>query len=223
MLDFQGIKVQWLGHACFKIDYQDTTIFIDPFKVEPVDQADIILITHSHYDHCSPEDIEKIRKRATLIVTTADCAAKLGNNTQVIKPGETTEINNIKIIAVPAYNTDKFKSPGIPFHPKESNWCGFIIDINGNKIYHAGDTDIIPEMKDIQCDIALLPVGGTYTMTPEEAAQAAKIINPDIAIPMHYGTIVGQDEDAKKFSELAEVEVRILGRKEPKPEKHFVA
>ncbi|MBW2963658.1 MBL fold metallo-hydrolase [Candidatus Woesearchaeota archaeon] len=222
MLDFQGVKIQWLGHAAFKLIYQDKTIYLDPFKIEPAEPADFIFITHSHFDHCSLEDIEKVRQKSTIIIATHDCAAKFGNNVKSIKPGETLELNDIKVTAVPAYNTHRFKSPGVPFHSKESNWCGYILDLGGTKIYHAGDTDKIPEMKDIQCDIALLPVGGTYTMDPEEAAQAANEIKPKIAIPMHWGDIVGKEEDSLKFSELAEVEVRLLHKHPQKPEKHFV-
>ena len=221
MLDFQGIKIQWLGHASFKITNKKT-IFIDPYEIEPAEYADLILITHPHHDHCSLEDIQKIRQKSTIIVTVADCAAKLGNNVKTIKPGQTIEIDNLKIKAVPAYNTHRFKSPGVPFHPKESGWVGFIVEIDGTKIYHAGDTDKIPEMKNIKCDLALLPVGGTYTMDAQEAVEAANEIKPDIAIPMHWGKIVGQEEDAELFSEKTEVEVRILCKHPAKPEKKFV-
>jgi L-ascorbate metabolism protein UlaG (beta-lactamase superfamily) len=223
MLDFQGVKIYWLGHATFKIIFKDKTIYLDPYQIEPAEYADFIFITHAHFDHCSPEDVEKIRQKSTVIIAPPDCTAKFGNNTKTIRPGEDLEVNGIKVHAVPAYNTHRFKSPGVPFHSKESNWCGFVIDINGVKIYHAGDTDKIPEMKEIKCDIALLPMGGTYTMDAEEAAQAANQIKPDIAVPMHWGSIVGKKDDAQLFSEKTDVEVRILGKIEPKEEKHFVA
>lgn len=212
MLDFQDVKINWLGHDSFKVTYQDKIIYFDPYKIEPAGYADLILITHAHHDHCSPEDIEKIRKKSTLIIAPPDCTAKLGHNTKIIKPGQTLEIEDIKITAVPAYNTHRFRSPGIPYHPKESNWVGFILNLNRVKIYHAGDTDKIPEMKDIQCDIALLPVGGTYTMDAQEASQAANEIKPDIAIPMHWGTLIGSEKDARLFSEKTEVEVKILSQ-----------
>lgn len=222
MLDFHGIQIKWLGHAAFEIIAKDKYIFIDPFQIEPAEYADLILITHPHHDHFSLEDIEKIRQKGTVVVAPPDVTSKLGNNVKTIKPGQTIEINNVKITGVPAYNTHHFKSPGVPFHPKESGWLGYLIEINNVRIYHAGDTDKIPEMKDIQCDIALLPIGGTYTMDAQEAAQAADEIQPKIAIPMHYGKIVGQEEDSLEFSKKANVEVRLLHKHPQKPEKHFV-
>ncbi|MCK4589788.1 MAG: MBL fold metallo-hydrolase [Nanoarchaeota archaeon] len=222
MLDFQGVQIKWLGHASFKILGEGKVIFIDPYQIDPSEPADIILVTHAHFDHCSLEDIDKIREKSTVIVAPADCAAKLGNNVKTVAVGETVEIEGIKVTGVPAYNTHRFRSPGVLFHPKEAGWLGMVLEIGGVKIYHAGDTDKIPEMKSIECDVALLPVGGTYTMDAEEAAEAANLIKPDIAIPMHWGKIVGSEDDAKKFSEKANVEVRILGKKEVKEEKKFV-
>ena len=223
MLDFQGIQISWLGHASFKIETKDKIIFIDPYDIETTDRADYIFITHIHHDHFSLEDIENIKKPSTIIVATSDCAAKLGDYVRAIKPDQPLEFENLKVQAIPAYNTHHFKSPGVPFHPKESNWVGFILEINNVRIYHAGDTDKIPEMENIQCDIAMLPVGGTYTMDAEEAAQVANQIKPDLAIPMHWGKIVGTHKDARIFSEKSEVEVRIMGKQSTRPEKHFVA
>ena len=220
MLDFEGIHIQWLGHASFKIFNNEKTIYIDPYEIDPQENADLILITHAHFDHCSPEDVQKIREKGTVIVTVAECVPKFGNNTKSIKPGETVEVNTIKIEAVPAYNTHRFRSPNVPFHPKESGWCGFVVEIDHKRIYHAGDTDKIPEMKEIKCDVALLPVGGTYTMDAEEAAKAANEIQPKIAIPMHWGKIVGEKTDAELFLEKAEVEVKILGKFIPGTEEH---
>lgn len=139
-----------------------------------------------------------------MIVTVADCADKFRGDVRIMKPGDSLKIEGVAIEAVPAYNTDK------PNHPKVNGWVGFIIEMGGSRIYHAGDTDLIPEMDEIKADIALLPVGGTYTMTAEEAAQAAERINPQVAIPMHYGEIVGSRADAEKFKRLCSCEVRIL-------------
>ena len=209
MLDFNGVKIEWLNHhAAFRIT-NSKTVYIDPWEIETFEDADIILITHAHYDHCSPSDIEKIKNADTTIIAPPDCAAKF-KNAQAIKPGQTTTAKGIKIEAVPAYNLTRFRSPGTPFHPKDMNWVGFIIEIDGVRIYHAGDTDKIPEMSDIKADICLLPIGGTYTMDAQEATEAANLINPKIAIPMHWGKIVGKKEDAHLFSSKTETEVRIL-------------
>lgn len=198
-------QIHWLGHDGFRID-APKTIYIDPFQIQPGPKADIILVTHAHHDHCSPEDIEKIRTEDTIIVTESDSAAKLTGDIKVLKPSETLTLAGIKIETVAAYNIDK------KFHPKENGWLGFILETDDGRIYHSGDTDFIPEMEAIQTDVALLPVSGTYVMTAEEAVQAALAIKPGLAIPMHYGAIVGDASDAKRFEKALEgkVEVKIL-------------
>jgi len=196
-------NITWLGHASFKIA-GDKVIYIDPWKLGRAEPADIILVTHSHHDHCLPQDVAKLQKEGTVIVTVADCAGEFMGDVRVLKPGDSLTIDGVTIEAVPAYNTDK------PNHPKSAGWVGFVIEMGGRQIYHAGDTDLIPEMDGIEADIVLLPVGGTYTMTAEEAAQAAERINPQVAIPMHYGEIVGSRADAEKFKRLCSCEVRIL-------------
>jgi len=199
-------KITWLGHASFKIR-DDKVVYIDPWKVGRAEPADIILVTHSHYDHCSPQDVAKLQKEGTVIVTVGDCAGEFRGDVRILKPGDSLKIDEVTIEAVPAYNIDK------PNHPRVNGWVGFVIEMGGSRIYHAGDTDLIPEMDEIKADIALLPVGGIYTMTAEEAAQAAERINPQVAIPMHYGEIVGSRADAEKFKRLCSCEVRILERK----------
>lgn len=208
MLELDGIQMTWLGHAGFKIKANEKIIYIDPYEIEEDEKADLILITHAHYDHCSPEDIKKIQKEDTLIIYGGDCGDKLTGNTDKIVPGEEKEFEDIKIKTVPSYNIGK------KYHKKNQGNVGFIIEINGKKIYHAGDTDLIPEMDVITADIALLPVGGTYTMDAREAAEAANKINPEIAVPMHWGSVVGSEDDAKDFSRLAECEVRIMKKGE---------
>ena len=185
-------KIKWLGHASFKIE-GEKIIYIDPYEINESDKGDIILITHEHYDHCSPEDVSKIQKESTVIVTIASAASKLSGNIKIVKPEDELEISGIKIKAVPSYNINK------QFHTKESNKVGFIITIDGETVYHAGDTDFIPEMNNIKTDIALLPVSGTYVMDPMEACKAAEVIKPKYVIPMHYGNIVGTLKDAEKF------------------------
>lgn len=197
-------KIKWLGHATFQIK-DDKVIYIDPWKLKGTEeQADIILITHDHYDHCEPEDVAKIQGEKTVIVTTADCAQKLSGDVRIITPGQRMTVQGVEVEAVPAYNLNK------DFHPQANGWVGFIITLSGQRIYHSGDSDHTPEMDQVQADIVLLPVGGTYTMTAAEAAQAANDIGPSYAVPMHYGTIVGSEKDARKFQELCQVPVRIL-------------
>jgi len=198
-------KIAWLGHDGFRID-AGKTIYFDPFQIEAGPEADLILVSHDHFDHCSPEDVAKIQGEKTIIVTEKDSAKKLSGDVRVMTPGESLTIDDVKIQAVPSYNTDK------DFHPKGNNWLGFVIEIGGVKVYHTGDADFIPEMKDLEVDIAFIPVSGTYVMTSEQAVQAAQAINPKLAIPMHYGAIVGEEQDALDFKKALEdeIEVRVL-------------
>lgn len=187
-------NIKWLGHDTFMIKVEGKVIVIDPYQVTTTDSADIILVTHAHYDHCSPEDIEKMQTGSTVIVTEPESAGKLSGDIRIMKPGDTHEVDGITIEAVPAYNTNK------KFHPRNKNWLGFILTVAGCRIYHAGDTDLIDEMSEMNVDIALLPVSGTYVMTPEEAIAAAKRIRPQVAIPMHYDSLVGSKHDADAFA-----------------------
>ncbi|MEE8416257.1 MAG: MBL fold metallo-hydrolase [Desulfobacterales bacterium] len=196
-------KIVWLGHDGFRID-GDKIVYFDPYQISPGTKADLILVTHEHFDHCSPGDIAKIQKPETVIVTEKDSAKKLEGNVKIVRPGQTIDVDEIKIEAVPAYNTDK------TFHPKENGWLGFIVEMEGVRIYHAGDTDFIPEMNQFEVDIALLPVSGTYVMTAIDAIEAALAIRPKLAIPMHYGAIVGGDQDAKDFKIALEGKVEVL-------------
>jgi L-ascorbate metabolism protein UlaG (beta-lactamase superfamily) len=198
-------NIHWLGHDTFKID-GEKIIYTDPFKIKKQDSADIILITHEHYDHCSPDDIKKVQGPDTVIVCTPDCTGKLSGKVKTVQPGDRISVKGIEIEAFPSYNTNK------QFHTKDRNWVGYLLTVNSRRIYIAGDTDYIPEMKNINADIALLPVSGTYVMTADEAVQAALDIKPKIAIPMHYNSIVGTEKDARKFAEglKGKINVKIL-------------
>src|SRR4030042_2023102 len=196
-------NIHWLGHDTFRIEGEQL-IYTDPFQIKKKDKADIILITHEHHDHCSPDDVKTIQGPKTVIVTTSDCAKKLSGNIMVVKPGDKINVEGIEIEVVPSYNTNK------QFHTKDKGGVGYIFVVKGQRIYLAGDTDYIPEMKDFKVDIALLPVSGTYVMTAEEAIKAALDIKPKIAIPMHYGSIVGSTDDAKRFAEGLKGKIEVL-------------
>lgn len=192
--------IQWLGHDGFQISVGETIVAIDPYEVAGGLPSDLVLVTHPHHDHCSPGDVDSLCKEGTIIVTEAESAQKLTGDIRIVKPGDRLTLAGIEIEAVPAYNVGK------DFHPKAKNWLGFIITIDGIRIYHAGDTDLIAEMDDLAVDIAMLPVSGTYVMTAQEAVEAARRIRPKVAIPMHYDTIVGSTADADHFQrELAGV------------------
>ncbi len=204
--------IEWLGHDTFLINFRGKKIVIDPFRISKPFKADYILITHSHYDHCSLEDISKLVGPNTKIICPADCMSKINKianvNINIIEPNSQLNTEDFSVETIPAYNVNK------EFHKRINNWLGYVIDLNGIRIYHAGDTDLIPEMKNLKnITIALLPVGGTYTMNAEEAAEAVRIINPEMAIPMHYGTIVGTIQDAQKFKNLVGDKAIILNKK----------
>lgn len=186
--------IHWIGHAAFKIK-TDQTIYIDPYRIRAADdKADVILVTHNHGDHLSPGDIAKIAKPETRIIAPPSCARQLKGKVALIKKGEKLDLGGVTVEAVPAYNLGK------PYHPPTGDNVGYILTVGGTRIYHAGDTDFIPEMKTLKVDIALLPCGGTYTMTAREAAEAADTIGAAKAIPMHWGVVVGSRTDAEEFA-----------------------
>jgi len=203
-----GLEVIWLGHASFRLEGDGKVVYIDPWKIAPASpKADIILITHDHFDHNSPEDVEKLRKADTVIVGPRDVITKYTGSTQSVSPGSKLEIGGVEIEAIPAYNIGK------QFHPKANNWVGYIVSLAGERVYHTGDSDAIPEGAGLQVDYALVPVGGTYTMNAREAAEFVKRMQVKVAIPMHWGDIIGSQADVQEFARLLEgsgVEVRIL-------------
>lgn len=203
--------LHWLGHDCFRLDGPDGPIYFDPYELPPGQpQASLILASHAHYDHCVAEDVKKLQGPRTVVITEPACAEQLTGDLRIMAPGDELTVGGVSIKAVPAYNLNK------QFHPKGNRWLGFVATVDGVSIYHAGDTDFIPEMEGLRPDIALLPVSGTYVMTAAEAAQAARAISPKVAVPMHYGAIVGGPDDAAEFARAldGEIAVRIL-KKEP--------
>lgn len=218
-MDFGEIKINWLGNSGFLIK-NSKIIYIDPYNIkEENEKADFIFLTHSHYDHCSVADIQKILKSGTKIIAPAGCQSKIVRfdipiDIQLVEIGNEINLGEIKISVLPAYNIDK------PFHSKDEQWVGYLLKIKNFLIYHAGDTDLIPEMQKLTGHnqenrkfLALLPVGGRFTMSAEEASESAKLIKPDFAIPMHYGSVSGTIDDAKEFKELCEangIKVEIL-------------
>lgn len=221
---YRSIDLRWLGQSGFRIKTAGgRIIYIDPYKIsEENPRADFIFITHSHYDHCSIEDIQKIARDGTVIVCPADVSSKMRHiaariDIRLAEVGEQIEFDDggIKVWPVLAYNLTK------PAHSLDEGWVGYVLDLNGVLIYHAGDTDVIPEMKKLSTsniDIALLPIGGTFTMNAGEAAKAASIIKPKLVIPMHYGSVsgIGNKSDADTFAKLcgSEVNVKVLVRED---------
>jgi L-ascorbate metabolism protein UlaG (beta-lactamase superfamily) len=198
-------KIHWLGHDTIWLE-GSVKVCIDPFQINTKRPADLILITHEHFDHCSPDDVAKIQQKETTIVTDAVSAKKLRGDVRIVAPGDSLKLKGVDIEVGPAYNTNK------DFHPKKAAMLSFVVSLDGVRYYHAGDTDYIPEMNDLRVDVAFLPVSGTYVMTAEEAIQAARVIKPRLAIPMHYGAIVGSEDDAVKFAKAlrGQIEVVIL-------------
>jgi L-ascorbate metabolism protein UlaG (beta-lactamase superfamily) len=207
-------SVDWIGHSGFRIRAPGGVIYIDPYRVGDGPKADVILITHGHYDHFSPQDVERLSHERTWLVAPAAVAERVSGRVVSIAPGESVEdelVRGVHITAVAAYNTSKRDPTGKVFHPREAGCVGFVLNIRGERLYHSGDTDVIPEMDTVAgVDVALLPVSGTYVMTADEAAEAARRIQPGVAVPMHWGEHIGTREDAEAFAERSPVEVRIL-------------
>jgi L-ascorbate metabolism protein UlaG (beta-lactamase superfamily) len=208
-------QLDWLGHSGFRIRAGKAVVYVDPYRVsEGAPPADLILITHGHYDHFSPQDLERLSTRSTRLVGPPAVAERARGQVHSIAPGETLEdelVRGVHVSAVAAYNTSKRDAEGNPFHPPEAGWVGYELNVRGERLYHSGDTDVIPEMDAVTgVDVALLPVSGTYVMTAGEAAEAARRIQPGVAVPMHWGEHIGTEQDARRFAERAGVEVRIM-------------
>jgi L-ascorbate metabolism protein UlaG (beta-lactamase superfamily) len=208
--------VEWLGHSGFRIRTRGGVIYIDPYRVGEGPEANLILITHGHYDHFSPQDVERLSGPRTWLIGPASVAERVSGQVISIAPGEAVErelLPGVAVSAVAAYNTSKRDPQGNLFHPREAGWVGYELDVIGERLYHSGDTDVIPEMDSVTgVDVALLPVSGVYVMTAGEAAEAARRIQPRVAVPMHWGEHIGSFQDARDFADKAPVKVEILER-----------
>ena len=202
--------IHWLHHASFRLELAGKIIYIDPWKIRNSIKADYIFVTHEHYDHLSPGDIRELYKEGTKMFCPAGAMEEASEfKPKKMLPNEKAESGILKFETIPAYNTGK------SFHTKDSGKLGYVIEIGGKRIYHAGDTDATTEMKALKnITVAMLPVGGTYTMTAKEAAAAVDIFKPEVAIPMHWGEIVGSKKDAEEFKMLAKTRVEIMGQEE---------
>jgi L-ascorbate metabolism protein UlaG (beta-lactamase superfamily) len=204
------VVVKWLAHASFQISGNGKVVYVDLEEYgKPVDKADLVLVTHSHTDHCDSAKIKQVRKNDTVVIAPADCVSKIGGTVKTLKPGEEATVDGIKVRAVEAYNYKRFRSPGNPYHPRGFG-VGYLITVEGKTVYHAGDTDFIPEMRQFKnIDVALLPSGGTYTMDNEEAALAAIAINPKVVIPMHRWN-TNPEELKKRVEANSKIKVLLL-------------
>jgi len=201
-------RLNWLGHDSFRLD-GPPVMYFDPVNLgSDPPKADLVLVSHEHYDHCSPDDVAKIGGPGTVVLASSSAAGRLPG-ARAVRPGDRLTVAGVEVEAVPAYNINKFRSPGVPFHPKNAGHVGYVVTVEGVRLYFAGDTDEVPEMADIKCDIALLPVSGTYVMTVEEAVQAACTLQPQIVVPMHYGGDIGTPEDGPRFAALYEGQTNI--------------
>lgn len=193
--------LEWLGHSGFRLCLGSTTVYIDPFRCGEGPTADLLLITHEHFDHFSRSDVERLSGPETVSFGPPAVVEHLAGDAHALVPGDEAEFGPITVRAVAAYNTNKLSSDGLPFHPREAGGLGYLLEYGGARIYHAGDTDVIPEMDAAAgCEVALLPTSGTYVMTAQEAAEAARRLAPGVAVPMHWGTTAGSRADALEFA-----------------------
>ncbi len=209
-------NIKWIGHASFILEDKEgnNLCFLDPFEIGSVhDKADVIFITHAHFDHCSQDDVKRILTPDTIIISAPNCVDKFPIQTKqlrIAEPNITLEVRGLVVRTIPAYN---IKPGRLKYHPKENEWLGYIININGKKIYHAGDTDFVDEIRELgRIDVAMLPIGGTYTMDVDEAIEAANVIKAKVTVPMHYRRLLGANakEAERKFKDGVEGEVVVM-------------
>lgn len=200
--------VTWFRQAAFRWQGEGPVVYVDPWGVTDDVPADVILITHAHYDHFQPREIERLRTASTRLVAPHDVAAALTGEVTAVEPGLALDVDGLKIETVPAYNTVEER---LDMHPKANRWVGYIFEFSGQTYYHAGDTDALPELESLETDVAMVPIGGTYTMDWQEAAGFVKAMQPGVAVPMHYGFVVCSPSHSGMFKKAADpVEVRII-------------
>lgn len=201
-------RFTWFKQSAFLWRGDGLTVYIDPWDVTVDDPADVVFLTHAHFDHFSMRDIDRIRKASTKLVAPRDVADELSGDVTAVRPGDAVEVAGIAAAVVPAYNVVEER---LEAHPRANGGVGYVLSLGSNTYYHAGDTDHVPELSDVRADVAFLPIGGTYTMDVSEAAGLAKVIEPKLAVPMHYGYVTGSESDAERFAAEADpVPVRTL-------------
>ena len=204
-------RIEVFTHSSIRIKGNSTTIYVDPFKIrEEFHDADYVFVTHQHYDHFSIEDILKVATADTILVvpeSMVDDAMEIERSVKeivTVRPGENKDIAGLSVEAVHAYNNIK------PFHPKRAEWVGYVLTVDDKRIYIAGDTGLTKESREVKCDIAMVPIGGTYTMDAKKAAELINVIKPEVAIPIHYGSVVGKPSDAAHFADLVKEPVKVV-------------
>lgn len=204
-------RIEVFTHSSIRIKGNSTTIYVDPFKIrEEFHDADYVFVTHQHYDHFSIEDILKVATADTILVvpeSMVDDAREIERSVKeivTVRPGENKDIAGLSVEAVHAYNNIK------PFHPKRAEWVGYVLTVDDKRIYIAGDTGLTKESREVKCDIAMVPIGGTYTMDAKKAAELINVIKPEVAIPIHYGSVVGKPSDAAHFADLVKEPVKVV-------------
>jgi L-ascorbate metabolism protein UlaG (beta-lactamase superfamily) len=218
------MKVRFLGHATFQISSDSgLCVYFDPWQVpDGLPKADVVLVSHDHYDHCSPADLAKLEDATTVVAGPTSVQRKLaesGLSVSVVDAGQSIELQGLRVRAVEAYNVNKCRPTGEPFHPREARYVGFVAELDGVRIYYAGDTDVIPQEveQDGPIDLAFIPVSGGFVMTPSEAAGELSERPFRYVVPMHYGAIVGSREEAEDFERKARSQVVIFEEGESRP------
>ena len=194
-------RMTWFRQAALRWADEERTVYLDPWGTgDDPPPADLILITHAHFDHFQPEEIEKLRREGTELVAPYDVANELSGAVTPVRPGETLEVAGVRLTTVPAYNT---REEALGFHPRANDWVGYVVELGGTSYYHAGDTDEVPELREIRTDVAFLPIGGHFTMDWRAAAGLAKAIEPKVAVPIHYGFVICSPSDGVRFRDAA--------------------